>query len=164
MKTVIGQQEIMHKHQVKSAAVDDNIQAATEKISHHYEEDGRAKSRSTIKNTKNTEELSQMMCNLLRHQSAPNVEIETFTGNLLNYNYFMSVFIEAMENKFDNPHRRLVQLLKHTDREARERIKHCIQQPLKYEYDRPKLLLEQHYGVSHRYWHLIERIARVGHH
>ena len=92
VETVIGQQEIMHKHQVKSAALDDNIQAPTEKVSHHYEVDGRAKSRSAMKNTKNTEERSQMMCNLLRHQSAPNVEIQTFTGNPLDYHYFMSVF------------------------------------------------------------------------
>ena len=42
MDTVTGQQEIIHKHQVKSAATDNNIQAPTEKISHHYEEDGRA--------------------------------------------------------------------------------------------------------------------------
>ena len=77
--TVIGQQEIIHKHQVKSAAAGNNIQAPTGKISHHYEEDGRAKSKSTMKKNKDTEELSQMRCNLLRHQSAPNVEIETFT-------------------------------------------------------------------------------------
>ena len=52
MEAIIGQQDIMHKHQVISAAVDDNIQAPTEKISQRYEEDGRAKSRSTMKNTK----------------------------------------------------------------------------------------------------------------
>ena len=33
VKTVIGQQEIIHKHQVKSAAVNNNIQAPTGKIS-----------------------------------------------------------------------------------------------------------------------------------
>ena len=32
METVIGQQEIIHKHQVKSAAVDDNISEHTGKI------------------------------------------------------------------------------------------------------------------------------------
>ena len=37
--TVIGQQEIIHKHKVKSAAADNNIQAPSEKISHHYEEE-----------------------------------------------------------------------------------------------------------------------------
>ena len=97
----------MHKYQVKSAAVDDNIQEPTGKISHHYEEDGRAKSKSTMKNNENTEELSQMMCSLLCHKSAPNVEIET-TGNPLDYHYFMSVFKEAVEYKIDDQHGRLV--------------------------------------------------------
>ena len=148
--TVIGQQEIIHKHQVKSAAADNNIQAPTEKISHHYEEDGMAKSKSTMKKNKNTEELSQMMCNLLRHQSAPNVEIEIFTGNPLDYHYFMSVFKEVVEYKIDDPRGRLVRLLKYTEGEARETIKHCIQQPVDIGYDRAKLLLEQYYGDPHR--------------
>ena len=150
VETVIGQQEIIHKHQVKSAVVDNNIQTPTGKISHHYKEDGRAKSKSTMKNNKNTKELSEMMCNLLRHQSAPNVEIETFTGNPLDYHYFMSVFKEAMEYKIDDPHRRLVQCLKYTEGEARETIKHWIQQPVDIGYDKAKLLLEQHYGDPHR--------------
>ena len=107
METVIGQQEIIHKHQVKSAAVDDNISEPAGKITHHCEEDGRAKSRSTIKNTKNAEELSQMMHHLLHHESAPNVETETFTGNPLGYHYFMLVFKETFEYKID-PHGRLV--------------------------------------------------------
>ena len=135
---------------MKSAVVDNNIQVPTGKISHHYEEDGRAKSKLTMKNNKNTEELSQMMCNLLRHQSAPNVEIETFTGNPLDYHYFTSVFKEAVEYKTDHPHGRLVQLLKYTEGEARETIKHCIQQPVDIEYDKAKMLLEQYYGDPHR--------------
>ena len=85
METVIGQEEIIHKHQVKSAAVDNNIQAPNEKINHHYGEDGRANSKLTLMNNKNTEDLSQMMCNLLRHKSVPNVEIEAFTENTLDY-------------------------------------------------------------------------------
>ena len=39
--TVIGQQEIIHKHQVKSASVDNNIQAPTGKIRQHYEKRSR---------------------------------------------------------------------------------------------------------------------------
>ena len=147
--TGIGQQEIVHKHQVKSAAADNNIQAPTGKISNHYEKDGKATSKSTMKKNKYTEELSPMMCNLLRHQSAPNVEIETFRGNPLDYHYFMSVFKKAVEYKIDDPHRRLVRLLKYTEGEARETIKHYIQQPVDIGYDRAKLLLEQHYGDPH---------------
>ena len=35
VETVIGRKQIMHKHQMKPAAVDDNIQAPTGKISHN---------------------------------------------------------------------------------------------------------------------------------
>ena len=103
-----------------------------------------------MKNTKNTEELNQMMCNLLHHQSALNVKTETFTGNPLDYHYFMTVFKAAVEYKIDDPHGRLARLLKYTEGEAGERIKHCIQQPVDIGYDRAKLLLEQHYGDPHR--------------
>ena len=48
VKTFIEQQQVMYKHQVKSSAVDGNIQTPTGKIGHHYKEDGRAKSISTI--------------------------------------------------------------------------------------------------------------------
>ena len=63
VETVIRQKEIMDKYQVKSAAVDDNIQAPTGKYSHNYQKDGRTKSRSRMENNKNTE----IMCNLLCH-------------------------------------------------------------------------------------------------
>ena len=54
------------------------------------------------------------------------MEIDTFKGDLLEYHYFMSVFTEAVEKKFSDPQGRLVNLLKLTDREAKETIKHCI--------------------------------------
>ena len=55
------------------------------------------------------------MCDLLHHQSAPEVEIETFRGDLLEYHYFISVFREVVELKIDDPHGRLVRLLKYID-------------------------------------------------
>ena len=54
-----------------------------------------------------------------------------------------------MEYKIDDPHERLVRLLKFNEGEARETIKHCIQQPVDIGYDRAKLLLQQHYGDHH---------------
>ena len=62
----------------------------------------------------------------------------------------MSVCKEAVEYKIDDPHGRLIRLLKYTEGEARETIKHCIQQPVDIGYDRAKLLLEQHYGDPRR--------------
>ena len=54
------------------------------------------------------------------------MKIETFTGNPLDYHYFMSVFKEDMGYKKKNdPHGRLVQLLKYTERETRETTTRC---------------------------------------
>ena len=61
----------------------------------------------------------------------------------------MSVFTEAVEKKISDPHSRLVCLLKFREEEAKETIKHHIQQPPKRGYKRTKLLLEQHCGNPH---------------
>ena len=62
----------------------------------------------------------------------------------------MSSFKEAVECKIDNPHGRLVRLLKFTDGEANETIQHCIQQSPEVGYRLAKTLLEEHYGNPHR--------------
>ena len=71
--------------------------------------------RSKTKSSDVSPDLSRMMCDLLRHQSAPEVEIETFKGDLLEYHYFISVFRKVVELKIDDPHGRLVRLLKYTE-------------------------------------------------
>ena len=68
-----------------------------------------------------------MMCDLLHHQSAPEVETETFRGDPLEYHYFILVFREVVELKIDDQHGRLVQLLKYIEDETRD-IRQCIQQ------------------------------------
>ena len=97
-----------------------------------------------------TGDISRMLCNLLRQQSAPDVDIPVFTGNPLEYHYFMSSFKEAVECKIDDPHGRLVHLLKFTDGEAKETIQHCIQQSPEVGYGLAKTLLEEHYRNPHR--------------
>ena len=96
-----------------------------------------------------TKDINKMIYNLLLHHSAPDMEIDTFKGDPLEY-HFMSVCTEAVEKKVSDPHGRLVQLFKFTEGEAKETIKHCIQQPPKRGYARAKILLEQHYGNPHR--------------
>ena len=76
--------------------------------------------------SRSTDDIKKMMCNLLLHQTAPDVEIDIFKGDPLEYHYFMSVFTEAVETKFSDPHGRLVNLLKLTEGEAKETIKHYI--------------------------------------
>ena len=100
--------------------------------------------------SKSTDDINKMMFNLRLHQSAPDVEIDTFKGDPLEYHYFMSVFTEVVEKKVSDAHSTLVCLLKFTEGEAKETIKHSIQQPRKRGYARAKILLEQHYGKPHR--------------
>ena len=44
-----------------------------------------------------------MMCNLLKRQSAPDVDIDEFDDNLINYQFFIAIFKEVVESKIDNP-------------------------------------------------------------
>ena len=59
------------------------------------------------------------------------------------------MFREVVELKIDDSHGRLVRLLKYTDGEARDSIKHYIQQTPEAGYQKTKLLLER-LGDSHR--------------
>ena len=94
-------------------------------------------------------EMSRMLCSLLRQQSAPDVDIRIFRGDLLEYHFFMSSFREDVERKIDDPHGRLGRLLKFTDGEAKETSRHCIQQPSEIGCRPAKSLLEDHYGNPH---------------
>ena len=92
----------------------------------NYTADAQAKSATLPKDTDG--EMSRMLYSLLQQQSAPDVDIQTFAGDPLEYHFFMSSFTEAVERKVDDPHH-LLQLLKLTDGAAKETIRHCIQQP-----------------------------------
>ena len=43
-------------------------------------------------------EVSDVLCQLLKQQSAPDVDIYVFDGNLLNFKYFMTFFREVVES------------------------------------------------------------------
>ena len=66
-----------------------------------------------------------------------------FRGDSLEYYYLISVFREVVELKIDDSHGRLVRLLKNTEGEARDSIKHYIQQTPEAGYQKAKLLLER---------------------
>ena len=68
-----------------------------------------------------------MMSKLLIQQAAPDVDIDIFTGNPVDYHYFIAVFHEVVQKKNDDPSGRLTRLIKYTDGQPKEMIKHCIQ-------------------------------------
>ena len=78
------------------------------------------------------------------------MDIQTFRGDPLEYHSFMSSFRETVEYKINDPHGRLVRLLKLTDGKAKEIDRLCIQQPSEIGYRLAKSLLEDHYGNPHR--------------
>ena len=43
------------------------------------------------------------MCNLLSKQPAPNVDIDVFNGNPMEFHYFMSIFEEMVKIKVVDP-------------------------------------------------------------
>ena len=62
-------------------------------------------------------------------QSAPDVDIEYFSGKMHEYHYFYALFREVIESKIEKPKRKLIRFIKYTAGDAREPIKHCNQQP-----------------------------------
>ena len=76
---------------------------------------------------KNQPDMVAMMSKLLRQQAAPDVDI--FNCDHVDYHYFIAVFDEVVQKKVDVPRCRLTRLIKYTDGQPNEKIKHCIQQP-----------------------------------
>ena len=90
--------------------------------------------------------LNELMIQTIKLQSAPGVEIEAFKGDPLEYYYFMENFQDAVENLVDNPKQRLVRLLKYTEGDAKELIKHCVHEDAEICYKEALRLLEKEYG------------------
>lgn len=90
------------------------------------------------------------LCNLLKIQSAPDVDMDFFSGNPLEYQYFMSLFEELVERKIDDPLGKLARLIKYTRGEAKELIQHCFQMPQPDGFNTAKALLKKEYGDPHK--------------
>ena len=55
--------------------------------------------------------ITEMLCKLVKEQSAQQVDLEPFDGNPLEYTYFMSKFRESVEKKIEDPKGRLTRLM-----------------------------------------------------
>ena len=71
-----------------------------------------------------------MLCQLLKQQGAPEVDIDVFSGDPLEYHYFMETFKKVVEKRTEDPRGRLTRLIKYTRGEAKDLTKYYIQQPL----------------------------------
>ena len=52
-----------------------------------------------LQHERDYQNITEMMCKLLRQQSAPELDIDIFDGNPMDFHYFMAVFKEVVEKK-----------------------------------------------------------------
>ena len=64
------------------------------------------------------EVVSKIMCQILKQQSAPDVDIDI--------SLFVAVFIEIVEKKMNDPREKLARLIKYTTGDANEMVKNCV--------------------------------------
>ena len=95
-------------------------------------------------------EPTDVLCKLLKVQSALDMDMECFDGNVLEYLYFMALFREVVESKIEDPRCRLTRLIKYTVGNTRDLIEYCIQLPSIEGFTQAKYLLEKIYGNPHR--------------
>ena len=86
----------------------------------------------------------------LQLQNAPKVDIDSFSGDILEYQYFIATFQEVVERCVLDQRGRLARLIQHTSGEAKELIRHCIHDSAESCYTNAMSLLEKQYGDPHR--------------
>ena len=91
--------------------------------------DANPRDRSSSSDEDANHKASSVLCKLVQQQAEPEVDIDCFDGNPLNYHYLMALFCEVVETKIEDLRGRLTRLLKYIVGEAKKLIKHCIQLP-----------------------------------
>ena len=99
-------------------------------------------------NMQNT--FSETLCELLKLQSAPEISLDVYDGNPLNYRYFIATFEEVVERKIKDARGRLMRLIQYTTGEAKELIKCCVHRDALVGYAHAKDLLYKQFGDPHR--------------
>lgn len=92
----------------------------------------------------------RLISDMLKHIQAPKVDLDVFSGNVLDYEYFMTTFIESVETKIVNPRGCLTRLIQFLEGEAKELVKGYVYLPAEEGYLRAKQLLDKRYGDSNR--------------
>ena len=86
------------------------------------------------------------MCHLVKQQSAPDIKLDIFDGNPLEFHYFMTLFHKVVEKRIDDLRGRSARLLKYTSFNPKDMIKHCLQELPTMSYQHTKKILVEKYG------------------
>ena len=95
-------------------------------------------------------QLLSTISELLKMQSAPDVSIDTFNGDPLEFKYFMTTFEEVIESKIDDARGRLTRLIQYTSGEAKDLVKGCVYLEPKDGFKKAKELLSKRFGDPQR--------------
>ena len=104
-----------------------------------------------------------MMSKLLRQQGAPDVDIDIFTGDPVDYHYFIAVFNKVFGKKISDLRGRLKRLVKYTDSQPKEMIKYCIQQQQLWVTRTENHFFRRSMGIHKKSWQLTARKSNPGH-
>ena len=94
--------------------------------------------------------VAEMMCKLVNEHSAPEIDIDVFGEDPLEFHYFMAAFDEAVEKKIEELRGKLIRQVKCTTKEVKEMVTNCIQLPPKEVYETAKQQMDKLYGDPHR--------------
>ena len=95
----------------------------------------------------NVTEIQQAMVSMMNLQRAPAVQLDTFSGNPLEYEYFKATFTEVVGKCIPDQKGRLTRLIQCTSGEPKELIKHLIHSVNGY--DKAMKILDSEYGDVH---------------
>ena len=90
--------------------------------------------------------LAKQLSEIVKLQAAPDVEIDSFSGDPLEFTYFIKNFKDIIESTINSQSGRLNRLIKYTEGEAKELIKHCVHENKDKCYNKALELLEKEYG------------------
>ena len=86
------------------------------------------------------------MSSMFKELKAPTVQLDTFSGNSMDFPFFMANFTQAVEEKISDSKGRLQRLIQFTDDPAKELAKSCIYLPEERCYVQTKKLLTEKFG------------------
>ena len=112
----------------------------------------RVKGQQHAKNLRSNNDfnVAEMMCKLVNEHSAPEIDIDVFGEDPLEFHYFMAAFDEAVEKKIEELRGKLIRQVKCTTKEVKEMVTNCIQLPPKEVYETAKQQMDKLYGDPHR--------------
>ena len=74
------------------------------------------------------QDVTEILCKLVKQQSAPDVDLDVSDSTPFEYHYFMTLFHEIVEKRIDDPRGKLTCLVKHIKGDTKKMIKHWVQQ------------------------------------